>query len=56
MCEKTEIKKRHTYLTEEMIKEHPNIGTFDGRSLNARQEMVIAQTPRPGKRGSCEGH
>ncbi|GAB4826086.1 Chitin synthase, class 2 [Ancistrocladus abbreviatus] len=35
ICEKTAIEKRYTYLTEEMIKENPNIGTFDGRSLNA---------------------
>ncbi|GAB4852913.1 hypothetical protein Ancab_017111 [Ancistrocladus abbreviatus] len=32
-----------------MIKENPNIGTFDGRSLSARQQMVIAETPRLGK-------
>ncbi|GAB4826159.1 Chitin synthase, class 2 [Ancistrocladus abbreviatus] len=49
ICEKTAIKKRYTYLTEEMIKQNPNIGTFDKPSLNARQEMVIAETPRLGK-------
>ncbi|GAB4858566.1 Chitin synthase, class 2 [Ancistrocladus abbreviatus] len=37
-----------------MIKENPNIGTFDGRSLNARQEMVIAETPRLGKEAAVK--
>ncbi|GAB4826154.1 Chitin synthase, class 2 [Ancistrocladus abbreviatus] len=54
ICEKTAIKKRYTYLTEEMIKENPNIGTFDGLSLNARQEMVIAETPRLGKEAALK--
>ncbi|GAB4856869.1 Chitin synthase, class 1 [Ancistrocladus abbreviatus] len=54
MCEKTEIKKRHTFLTEEVIKEYPNIGTFDGQSLNARQEMVIAETPRLGQEAAVK--
>ncbi|GAB4858560.1 Chitin synthase, class 1 [Ancistrocladus abbreviatus] len=52
ICEKTAIKKRYTYLIEEMIKENPNIGTFDGRSLNAHQEMVIAETPGLGKQAA----
>ncbi|GAB4826145.1 Chitin synthase, class 1 [Ancistrocladus abbreviatus] len=54
ICEKTAIKKRYTYLTEEMIKENPNIGTFDGCSLNARQQMVIAETPRLGKEAALK--
>ncbi|GAB4858564.1 hypothetical protein Ancab_010038 [Ancistrocladus abbreviatus] len=54
ICEKTAINKRYTYLTEEMIKENPNIGTFDGRSLNARQEMVIAETPRLGEEAAVK--
>ncbi|GAB4826144.1 hypothetical protein Ancab_009013 [Ancistrocladus abbreviatus] len=54
ICEKTAIRKRYTYLTEDMIKANPNIGTFDGRSLNARQEMVIAETPRLGKEAALK--
>ncbi|GAB4826078.1 Chitin synthase, class 2 [Ancistrocladus abbreviatus] len=54
ICEKTAIEKRYTYLTEEMIKENPNIGTFDGRSLNARQQMVIEETPRLGKEAALK--
>ncbi|GAB4858549.1 Chitin synthase, class 2 [Ancistrocladus abbreviatus] len=52
--EKTAIKKRYTYLTEEMIKQNPNIGTFDKPSLNARQEMVIAETSRLGKEAAVK--
>ncbi|GAB4852909.1 Chitin synthase, class 2 [Ancistrocladus abbreviatus] len=54
ICEKTAIEKRYTYLTEEMIKENPNIGTFDGRSFNARQQMVIEETPRLGKEAALK--
>ncbi|GAB4826082.1 Chitin synthase, class 2 [Ancistrocladus abbreviatus] len=54
ICEKIAIKKRYTYLTEEMIKENLNIGTFDGRSLNALQQMVIAETPRLGKKAALK--
>ncbi|GAB4852907.1 Chitin synthase, class 2 [Ancistrocladus abbreviatus] len=52
--EKTAIKKRYTYLTEEMIKENPNIGPFDGQSLNARQQMVTEETPRLGKEAALK--
>ncbi|GAB4826808.1 Chitin synthase, class 2 [Ancistrocladus abbreviatus] len=54
ICEKTTIKKCYTYLSEEMIKENPNIGTFDGLSFNARQQMVIAEAPRLGKEAALK--
>ncbi|GMH29602.1 hypothetical protein Nepgr_031445 [Nepenthes gracilis] len=54
ICEKTAIKKRYTYLNEEMLKEHPSIATFDGRSFNERQAMVIEETPRLGKEAAMK--
>ncbi|GMH19726.1 hypothetical protein Nepgr_021567 [Nepenthes gracilis] len=54
ICEKTAIKKRYTYLNEEMLKEHPSIATFDGPSFNERQEMVIEETPRLGKEAAVK--
>ncbi|KAL9270352.1 Chalcone synthase 2-like protein [Drosera capensis] len=52
--EKTAIKKRHTYLNEEILKDHPNIATFDGASFDQRQEMVIEETPRLGKEAAVK--
>ncbi|GMH29600.1 hypothetical protein Nepgr_031443 [Nepenthes gracilis] len=54
ICEKTAIKKRYTYLNEEMLKEHPSIATFDGPSFNERQAMVIEETPRLGKEAAMK--
>ncbi|GAB2293933.1 Chitin synthase, class 3 [Dionaea muscipula] len=54
ICEKTAIKKRYTYLNEELLKEHPNIATFDGASFDERQEMVIEETPRLGKEAAVK--
>ncbi|GMH29598.1 hypothetical protein Nepgr_031441 [Nepenthes gracilis] len=54
ICEKTAIKKRYTYLNEEMLKEHPSIATFDRPSFNERQEMVIQETPRLGKEAAVK--
>ncbi|KAF3793249.1 Chalcone synthase [Nymphaea thermarum] len=49
ICEKTTIKKRHMFLTEEMLKEHPNICTHMAPTLDVRQAMLIAEVPRLGK-------
>ncbi|GMH08862.1 hypothetical protein Nepgr_010702 [Nepenthes gracilis] len=54
ICEKTAIKKRYTYLNEELLKEHPSIATFNGASFNERQEMVIEETPRLGKEAAVK--
>ncbi|GMH08854.1 hypothetical protein Nepgr_010694 [Nepenthes gracilis] len=54
ICEKTAIKKRYTYLNEELLKEHPSIATFDGPSFNERQEIVIEETPRLAKEAAIK--
>ncbi|RYR12476.1 hypothetical protein Ahy_B04g070019 isoform B [Arachis hypogaea] len=43
------IKKRYMYLTEEMLKENPNMCAYMAPSLDARQDMVVVEVPRLGK-------
>ncbi|KAJ4813183.1 Stilbene synthase [Rhynchospora pubera] len=40
ICTGTKIQKRHFYLTDEMLKDHPNIATFKELSLNSRNELL----------------
>ncbi|KMZ59579.1 hypothetical protein ZOSMA_678G00030, partial [Zostera marina] len=41
MCEKSMIRKRHMYLTEDILKENPNVCAYMAPSLNVRQDMVV---------------
>ncbi|KAK7405985.1 hypothetical protein VNO78_07597 [Psophocarpus tetragonolobus] len=43
MCDKSMIKKRYMYLTEEILKENPNLCAYMGTSLDARQDMVVVE-------------
>ncbi|XP_027170253.1 chalcone synthase 2-like [Coffea eugenioides] len=49
ICEKTMIRKRYMYLTEEILRQNPNICTFMEPSLDARQDMMVDEVPRLGK-------
>nr|XP_027116754.1 chalcone synthase 2-like [Coffea arabica] len=49
MCDKSMIKKRYMYLTEEILKENPNICAYMAPSLDARQDMVVVEVPKLGK-------
>nr|AEN04070.1 chalcone synthase [Narcissus tazetta subsp. chinensis] len=49
MCEKSMIKKRYMYLTEEILKQNPNLCAYMAPSLDARQDMVVVEVPRLGK-------
>ncbi|WP_139160690.1 hypothetical protein, partial [Acinetobacter baumannii] len=46
MCDKSAIKKRYMYLTEEILKENPNVCEYMAPSLDARQDMVVVEVPR----------
>ncbi|CAI9110353.1 OLC1v1010361C1 [Oldenlandia corymbosa var. corymbosa] len=48
LCDKSRIKKRYMYLTEDTLKENPNMCAPDGPSLNARQEILLAEVPKLG--------
>ncbi|KAL8048372.1 hypothetical protein ABFX02_07G059900 [Erythranthe guttata] len=47
--EKSTIKKRYTHLTEEILRENPNMCAFTAPSLAARQEITAAEVPRLGR-------
>nr|BBA68549.1 chalcone synthase 1 [Nemophila menziesii] len=49
MCEKSTIQKRYMYLTEEILKENPDICAYMAPSLDARQDMVVVEIPKLGK-------
>lgn len=48
------IKKRYIHLTEEMLKENPNISTYDKPSLDARQDILVEQVPKLGEKAASK--
>ncbi|GMH06894.1 hypothetical protein Nepgr_008734 [Nepenthes gracilis] len=49
MCDKSMISKRYMLLTEEILKENPNMCAYMGSSLDTRQDMVVVEVPKLGK-------
>ncbi|XP_011627026.1 chalcone synthase 1 isoform X2 [Amborella trichopoda] len=49
LCEKSMIKKRYMYLTEEILKENPTVCEYMAPSLDARQDMVVVEVPKLAK-------
>nr|AYE88587.1 chalcone synthase [Caragana korshinskii] len=54
ICENSMIKKRHVHLTEEILKENPNICTYKESSLDARQDMLIVEVPKLGEKAASK--
>ncbi|XVF39150.1 hypothetical protein PTKIN_Ptkin01aG0012800 [Pterospermum kingtungense] len=48
ICEKSGIKKRYMHLTEDIIKENPNIAIYEAPSLDCRHEILIPEVPKLG--------
>ncbi|KAG0570989.1 hypothetical protein KC19_6G202900 [Ceratodon purpureus] len=46
ICDKSGIRKRHFFLTEEVLKANPGICTYMEPSLNVRQDIVVVQVPK----------
>lgn len=46
--DKSMIKKRYMYLTEEILKEKPNISAYMAPSLDDRQDIVVVEVPKLG--------
>nr|AJO53276.1 chalcone synthase-like protein [Pogostemon cablin] len=46
LCENSMIKKRHMHLTEELLKENPNMSSFTLPSLDARQDILAVEIPK----------
>ncbi|XP_062105294.1 phloroisovalerophenone synthase-like [Humulus lupulus] len=49
ICDRTMIKKRHLFLTEDHLKENPNMCEFMAPSLDARQDILVVEVPKLGK-------
>ncbi|KAI9120716.1 hypothetical protein K1719_007749 [Acacia pycnantha] len=49
MCDKSMIKKRYMHLTEEFLKENPNMCAYMAPSLDVRQDIVVVEVPKLGK-------
>ncbi|KAI4337877.1 hypothetical protein L6164_016244 [Bauhinia variegata] len=54
ICEKSMIRKRHIFLTEEMLKENPNMSTQADPSLNIRQDILIEEVPKLGEKAASK--
>ncbi|WCJ24221.1 Chalcone synthase [Euphorbia peplus] len=54
MCEKSMIKKRYMHLTEEILKENPNMCAYMAPSLDARQDIVVVEIPKLGKEAATK--
>jgi chalcone synthase len=52
--DKSMIKKRYMYLTEEILKEHPNICAYTTPSLDARQDMLVVEIPKLGNEAAMK--
>ncbi|KAK7336182.1 hypothetical protein VNO77_16715 [Canavalia gladiata] len=54
MCEKSMIKKRYMHLTEEFLKENPNMCAYMAPSLDVRQDIVVVEVPKLGKEAATK--
>ncbi|XP_058786887.1 chalcone synthase-like [Vicia villosa] len=54
ICEKSMIKKRYMHLTEEMLKENPNISSYEKPSLDARQDILVEEVPKLGEKAASK--
>jgi len=48
------IKKHYIHLTEEVLKEHPNISTYKEPSLNVRQNILVEEVPKLGEKAALK--
>lgn len=49
ICSRTMIRKRHMLLTEEILKKNPNLCSYNGPSLDIRQDILVSEIPKLGK-------
>nr|QCX36373.1 chalcone synthase [Piper methysticum]6CQB_A Chain A, Chalcone synthase [Piper methysticum]6CQB_B Chain B, Chalcone synthase [Piper methysticum] len=54
MCDKSMITKRHMHLSEELLKNNPDICAYMAPSLDARQDMVVVEVPKLGKEAAAK--
>ncbi|PNY00475.1 chalcone synthase [Trifolium pratense] len=54
MCDKSTIKRRYAYLTEEIVKNNPNFCAYTAPSLDARQEIMVVEIPKLAKEAAVK--
>ncbi|XP_047332080.1 chalcone synthase 1-like [Impatiens glandulifera] len=54
ICEKSMIKKRYLHLTEEILKEKPELCEYMAPSLDTRQDILAVETPKLGKEAALK--
>ncbi|KAJ0962828.1 hypothetical protein J5N97_027950 [Dioscorea zingiberensis] len=55
ICEKSMIKKWHFFLTEEKLKENPNLCSFyEHPSLNTRHDIMVEEVPKLGAKATIK--
>ncbi|KAE9450588.1 hypothetical protein C3L33_17514, partial [Rhododendron williamsianum] len=52
--DKSKIKKRYVFLTEEILKENPSMCEYMAPSLNARQNLAVVEVPKLGKEAAIK--
>ncbi|XWS23648.1 hypothetical protein CRYUN_Cryun28dG0033000 [Craigia yunnanensis] len=54
ICEKSTIKKRYMHLTEDIIKDNPNLTIYKAPSFDFRQEILVTEVPKLGKEAALK--
>ncbi|XP_043688597.1 chalcone synthase 2-like [Telopea speciosissima] len=54
ICDRSTIRKRHLYMTEEMIEENPNFYNSMAPTLDARQDIMIVEVPKLAKEAALK--
>ncbi|KDO47860.1 hypothetical protein CISIN_1g016081mg [Citrus sinensis] len=54
ICDRSSIKKRYLYLTEDILKENPKMCCYKTPSLDARHAMLIDEVPKLGKEAALK--
>nr|ABI78940.1 resveratrol synthase [Polygonum cuspidatum] len=54
ICEKSMIEKRYLQLTEDILKENPNIGAYEAPSLDVRHEIQVKGVAQLGKEAALK--
>ncbi|XP_074302096.1 chalcone synthase-like [Silene latifolia] len=52
--EKSMIEKRYSHLTEDILKERPNLGEYMVSSLDTRLDIVVSEVPKLGKEAAVK--
>ncbi|XP_074297468.1 chalcone synthase-like [Silene latifolia] len=52
ICDKTRIRKRHMFITEQFLKEHPNMVDYNASSLDIRQDILPIEVPKLAKQAA----